>query len=232
MQAIPPRPSVPGAHVPRVPRHAAFGLSHRGLVRAANEDSYAVAPDAGFFAVAGGLGGGAAGEVVARRAVDAVLARVERTLALWPEGLGPSLFARAVTEAYAEVHAAAGTATTFTGLLLRTDRVVIAQAGSARAYRLRRGKLGQLTDGHKLVAACAPAAVTAPAGVDARQVGLEPGDTFLLATDGLHGVVQDAAIAAVLRGEPDLAKAAAQLVARANGSGGPDNVTVVLVRVV
>jgi PPM family protein phosphatase len=54
---------------------------------------------------------------------------------------------------------------------------------------------------------------------------------FLLASDGLHGVVDDETIAAVLLREPDLTRAAAQLVEHANDAGGPDNTTVVLVRV-
>ena len=67
--------------------------------------------------------------------------------------------------------------------------------------------------------------------MDTRVVGIERGDTFLLASDGLHGVVGDAEIAAVLLGDRDLTRAAAQLVERANDAGGPDNVTVVLVRI-
>jgi PPM family protein phosphatase len=65
----------------------------------------------------------------------------------------------------------------------------------------------------------------------ARLVAVEPGDRFLLASDGLHGVVDDEEIAAVLLREPDLTRAAAQLVEHANDAGGPDNTTVVLVRV-
>ena len=67
--------------------------------------------------------------------------------------------------------------------------------------------------------------------VDTRQLAVEPGDTFLLCSDGLHGVVGDEDITSVLLRERDLTRAAAELVEKANDAGGPDNVTVVLVRV-
>ena len=72
--------------------------------------------------------------------------------------------------------------------------------------------------------------VDAEVNVDRRLLTLEAGDTYLLASDGLHGVVGDDEIAAVLLGERDLTGAATQLVERANDAGGPDNVTVVIVR--
>jgi protein phosphatase len=65
--------------------------------------------------------------------------------------------------------------------------------------------------------------------VDTSLVAVEPGDTFLLCSDGLHGVGSDGEIAGILLAEPDLTAAAAELVERANDGGGPDNVTVVLV---
>ncbi len=254
-----PFPSVPRIHRPRAPRHAAFGLTHPGLIRATNEDAYAVASSVGFFAVADGVGGAAAGEVASEMAIATVLTLIEDTVAMWPEGLGPSMLVRGVKEANAAVRAAAagdrrkaGMGTTFTGLLLLNDRAVIAHVGDSRAYLLRGRKLSQLTEDHTVVAACVQAglmtlaeaavsemrsAIVRAVGleeaveVDTRQVGIEPGDTFLLATDGLHGVLLDEEIAAVLLGERDLTRAAAQLVERANDGGGPDNVSVVLVRV-
>jgi serine/threonine protein phosphatase PrpC len=66
--------------------------------------------------------------------------------------------------------------------------------------------------------------------VDARLVAVEPGDLFLVCSDGLHGEVSDHEISALVAGA-DLTGVAAGLVKRANDGGGLDNVTVVLVRI-
>jgi serine/threonine protein phosphatase PrpC len=244
---------------PRAPRIEAFGLSHPGQVRLTNEDSYAVAPDVGFFAVADGVGGNAAGEVASRMAINVVRTMIEETAATWPTGLGRSLLELAVKEANAAVNATAvfdpekaGMATTLTCLLALSDRVLVAHVGDSRAYLLRRRKLRQLTEDHTLVGAAVKAgtmtreeaAVSRERNVIVRAVGsrgavevdlcdvvVESGDTFLLASDGLHHVVEDRDIAAVLRRKQDIARATSKLVDLANEAGGPDNVTVVLVRV-
>ncbi len=237
----------------------AFGLSDVGLQRTSNEDAYAVAPSLGFFAVANGVGGCAAGEVASRMAINVVTSTIENAAATWPQGGGDSLFVRALREANAAVRASAsrdrtrkGMGTTFTGLLVLEDRAVIAHVGDSRAYLLRERRLHQLTEDHTLVNAYVQAGVmtreAAAASenrnllvravgldeameVDTRLMGIEPGDVVLLASDGLHGVVEAEDIAATLLSERDLTRAAAWLVERANDAGGPDNVTVVLLRI-
>jgi len=232
----------------------ARGLSHPGLVRSTNEDAFLVARDVGLFVVADGVGGNAAGEVASRMAVDAVLAALE---ALLHPGL-PHLIS-AVERANGHVYAASrtdrslfGMATTLTALLVCDETIALAHVGDSRAYRLRGRHLEQLTEDHTLVAALVRLGrmtqeeaetseirnmISRAVGgdetidVDARLLAVEPGDTFVLASDGLHGVVSDEEIVAVLCGERDLARAAGQLIERANEGGGPDNATVVLVRV-
>jgi serine/threonine protein phosphatase PrpC len=251
------------ARLPR-PRVEAFGLSDPGLVRDTNEDCYAVVPTLGYFAVADGVGGHAAGEVASRMAIDTVRSLLEDPRACWPAGPGAAAaavdrLAGGVAYANARVYDAAsgekgrqGMGTTFTGLLLLDGRVALAHVGDSRAYLLRGRRLAQLTDDHTLVAAYIQAgiltreeAATSPirniisravgpadvVEVDKRLLAVESGDTLLLCSDGLHGVVEDEAIAAVLLQERDITRAAAQLIDRANDAGGPDNVTVVLVRV-
>ena len=66
--------------------------------------------------------------------------------------------------------------------------------------------------------------------VDARLLAVEPGDTLLLTSDGVHGVVSDDDIAAILIGERNLTRAAMRLIEAANAAGGPDNATVIVVR--
>jgi protein phosphatase len=170
-----------------------------------------------------------------------------------------SLFARAVEEANAVVRSAAsgnpamtGMATTVTGLLLRHEHAVLAHVGDSRAYLWRGRRLRQLTEDHTAIAAHVQAGfmtraeaarsplrgvITRSVGddeqveVDTRLLAVEPGDTFLLCSDGLHDVLADDAIAGVLLREPDITRAATRLIELANDGGGPDNVTAVLARV-
>jgi len=248
------RSSTSPMRAPRSPRVEAFGLSHPGIVRTTNEDAFLVAPDVGLFAVADGVGGNAAGEVASRMAVDTLLAALENLHR-------PALahLVSAVEHANARVYSAAcadrslaGMATTLTALLVLGETIALAHVGDSRAYRLRARHLEQLSDDHTLVNALLRAgAITEEEAatsekrniisravgaeeqveVDARLLAVEPGDTLVLASDGLHGVVSDEDIVAILRGEPDLTRAAVRLIERANDGGGPDNVTVVLVRI-
>jgi protein phosphatase len=243
-----------------VTRHLkCFGFSDPGRSRTTNEDSFLVAAAAGLLAVADGVGGSAAGEVASALALGVLRLSVEDTTAVWPELLGGLSLKRAVEEAHHALLEAgrndpgkAGMSTTLTAMLVLGDRAVIAHVDDSRAYLLRGRMLTQLTEDHSVVAACIRAGVMKAAQaktcsfrniieravgdarnfeVDTRLVGIERGDILLLTSDGLHSVVDDAEIAAVLLGEAEIDRATAQLVARANSAGGPDNITVVVARV-
>jgi len=67
--------------------------------------------------------------------------------------------------------------------------------------------------------------------VDVNRLELQPGDIFLLCTDGLSGMVPDPKLGEVLGASPDLESAVKQLIDAANAAGGVDNVTAVLARV-
>jgi protein phosphatase len=152
-----------------------------------------------------------------------------------------------------------GMGTTFAGLLALDNRVLIAHVGDSRVYRLRGRKLDLLTEDHSLLNHCVrtgqwnpdeadlfpwPNAVTQAVGalddhgaplqleVEVRDDVPEPGDIYLLCSDGLHGMVDDQQIAHLLLKHDDITQAAARLVELANDQGGKDNITVVLVRVV
>ncbi len=250
----------------RAPRLEAFGLSHRGRVRTTNEDAYALVPDLGFFCVADGVGGEAAGEVASRLAVDTVRKALVDPDATLPVGItkrpsasGLPLLVSAVERANALIRTTAhgdrrklGMSTTFTGVLVLGDQIAVAHVGDCRAYRFHQRRLEQITDDHTLVAACVRAGIIKPEDaamsayshvitralgpddqveVDGCCVTAEPGDTFFLCSDGLHGVLPDGAISHVLLVEPDLTRAAARLVEQANDAGGPDNITAVLLRI-
>jgi serine/threonine protein phosphatase PrpC len=260
------RPAFPGSQAstaswvrPIRPRVEAFGLTHTGLVRATNEDAYIVRQDLGFYAVADGMGGAAAGEVAAQMAIDAVREEIEGSGALGPAHPPPLLLFAGVELANALIHAAAdadpskrGMGTTFTGMLVFGGRIAIAHVGDSRVYRLRGPSFETLMEDHSWIAAMVQAGALRPeeaatsarrheilravgveenVAIDTRLGLAEPGDVYLLSTDGLHGVVDDDAIADVLRAEPDLTRAAQRLMERALDEGGPDNVTAVMVRI-
>jgi protein phosphatase len=236
----------------------AFGLTDVGLLRATNEDAYLVRPDLGLFAVADGMGGAAAGEVASQMAIDTVLEEVEDSSALQPAHAGPILLLGGVEVANALIHATAqgdalkcGMGTTFTGILVCGSRVAIAHVGDSRAYLFRGGRLRQMTEDHSWVAAMVRAGALTPeeaevsprrneiqravgaeehVDVDTRMIAAEPGDIYLLSSDGLHGLVPDSIIDETLRAERDLTRAAQRLIDCANDVGGDDNITVVLVR--
>lgn len=145
-----------------------------------------------------------------------------------------------------------GMATTIAALLVAGPRVVVAHVGDSRVYRQRGGALERLTIDHTEQALWeqmhrrpAPPQVRQRLGhvlmhalgghrpgvrVEVRAETWEPGDLFLLSTDGLHGLVSDDAMAATLASAPDLDRAVVQLVNHANAAGGGDNITAILVR--
>ena len=248
----------PKPHPSRAPIEA-FGLSHTGLARATNEDAYLVRPDLGLFAVADGMGGAAAGEVASQMAIDAVREEIEGSGAVEPARAGPLLLLGGVELASALIHAAAegdprkrGMGTTFTGMLVLGARIAIAHVGDTRAYRLRGSRLEALVEDHTWVAEMVRAGamteeeaatsewrskllravgVAEQVQVDTRLALAEPGDVYLLSSDGLHGVIGDDAIAEVLRTERDLPRAAQRLIDHVLDAGAPDNATAVLVRI-
>jgi serine/threonine protein phosphatase PrpC len=143
-----------------------------------------------------------------------------------------------------------GMSTTISTLLLAGEVGIIGQVGDSRVYRLRGGSVQQLTEDHTLLnykikhglltpeqAAKAPGknVITRAVGhkdyveVDTIHVDAAPGDRFLLCSDGLHGYLRDGELDGIIGHEP---KAAVdKLVELANGRGGRDNITVVLVLV-
>jgi len=228
-----------------------------GQQRRANEDAYVRAPEHGFFAVADGMGGHAAGQVASRIACEALTKAVEVSASA-----GTSLAERlrgAVLHANHEVFSTAaerpelaGMGTTVVGLLVADERAALAHVGDSRAYRLRGGRLRQLTDDHSLVGELvrrreisADAArehphrhvLTRALGVrprvepDLAEVGLQPEDVFVLCSDGLTTHVDDDEIEKLVAGSLPLREVCERLIALANRRGGEDNITVLVLRV-
>jgi protein phosphatase len=146
-------------------RVEAFGTTDIGLARRGNEDSYAVLPDLGLFMVADGVGGGAAGDVASRMAIDIVSEAFENREMTWPMAAGAEhrspgarLLNAGLQRANTRIRGLAsceldkaGMGTTFAGILAVADRLVIAHVGDSRVYRLRGRRLDLLTEDHSLL---------------------------------------------------------------------------------
>lgn len=233
------------------------GHTDVGRVRSRNEDALLQLPLRGIAAVADGMGGHAAGDVASRIAVDVVDDRT-RDLEHDPAGALADAI-RAAHEAIVRAARAdpelQGMGTTLTVLRVHDrDGCLIAHVGDSRAYRWRDGQLEQLTRDQTWVQQQVDAGaisrenarhhpfssiLTGALGVEDQELEIQllepecrPGDTFLLCSDGLVARLSDDELQAVLLGHPDddLDGAARALVHAANEAGGPDNITVALVR--
>lgn len=250
---------------------SAAGVTDTGRVRSANEDAFAARTADGLWVVADGMGGHASGQVASRMAVEAIEDfwcrwRSEPDFA-WPfdpergrDDLA-NLLDNAVRIANVRVYNRSLCDPDCTGMgttlvLIATDDqgvAMIAHVGDSRAYRLRAGRLRQLTEDHSLVNHLrrvmkldeATAKARAGRNVIVRAVGLEDDvrpdlardtpraeDVYLLCSDGLSDLVDDAHIRRILLTEGDQPEqAATALVAAANEAGGTDNITALVIRV-
>jgi len=217
-----------------------------GRQRSENEDSLFVR--APIFVVADGMGGAQAGEVASKTAADAF----DRDLPNMPP---ERFLRETIEAANRQIHelaradpSRAGMGTTITAAIVdvQGEEVAIGHVGDSRAYRLRRGKLERLTRDHSLVeemrrkgqitdaqAEDHPqrSIITRALGpepeveVDVQTVPTAPGDVFLLCSDGLTTMVDEAHIAAILANSGSMKDAVRTLIEEANGAGGRDNIT-------
>jgi serine/threonine protein phosphatase PrpC len=225
------------------------GSTDVGRQRDTNEDALLVSPP--FFAVADGMGGAKAGEVASQLATDSF---AEEGGEESPEGRLAGIARdanRRIYELASKDESRRGMGTTLTAAMVGGRDVTIGHVGDSRAYRLREGRLEQLTKDHSLVAELerrgeitAEAAESHPqrsiitralgpepdVEVDTYTVPGKPADVYLLCSDGLTSMVSDDEVATILRGAASLDEAAQALVRAANQSGGKDNITVVLFR--
>ncbi len=159
-----------------------------------------------------------------------------------------------IAETASKIPSRYGMGTTLTALILKQDEGILAHVGDSRCYRLREGVFEQLSRDHTLVARLVEQGIITPeqakyhpqrnvirqaVGVadpseplepDIETFALQAGDLYLLCSDGLTDMVDDAEIEAILRDEPPT-RAAWRLVDRALANGGRDNITVVLVQI-
>ncbi|MEX2447527.1 MAG: Stp1/IreP family PP2C-type Ser/Thr phosphatase [Solirubrobacterales bacterium] len=222
-----------------------------GRQRSENEDSLFVR--APIFVVADGMGGAQAGEVASKAAADAF----DRDL---PELPAPQFLRETIEAANRQIHdlaradpSRAGMGTTITAAIVdaQAGEVSIGHVGDSRAYRLRGGRLEQLTCDHSLVEEMrrkgqitdAQAEDHPQRSIITRALGPEPevevdlqtvpataGDVFLLCSDGLTTMVGEERIAAVLAAAGSMQEAVRALVEEADGAGGRDNITALAFR--
>lgn len=206
------------------------------------------------FLVADGMGAHAVGELASELAVGIIPHTYDKYAV---QGTAAAL-RKAFIEANASIHSRGqqnpefhGMGTTASALILRPDGAWIGHVGDSRVYRIREGQIDQLSFDHSMVWEYArrqkmdPEEVQGiPSNVIFRSLGPEPlvpvdiegvhpiraGDVFLLCSDGLSGQVSDAEIGAVASALPP-GEACRLLVDLANVRGGPDNITVLIVRV-
>ena len=227
-------------------------VSDTGRRRRRNEDAFVCAPP--LFAVADGMGGAQAGEVASGLAA-AVLEegagdeRGEERVASLIQEANRRVFQRSNEDA-----ATSGMGTTMTVALVDSSGGTIAfgHVGDSRAYRVRDGRLEQLTDDHSLVGELVRSGKLSPeeaethpqrsvitralgtepdVDVDTFTVEARPDDLYLLCSDGLTDMISADEIFAVLDGSDDLEVAARALIEAANAGGGEDNITVVLFQI-
>jgi PPM family protein phosphatase len=231
-----------------------------GMIRSGNEDNFSVDanPTRGIFIVADGMGGHAAGEVASEMAVRIVQRELAPVRDLDGEDV-VQMVATALKRANRAIHDRTitetdkqGMGTTVSALLLAGSRYLIGQVGDSRVYLLRDGNLTQLTKDHSYVQEQVDAGFLTPeqaryhpySNVITRCVGagqdVEPdiyrgeardGDLFLVASDGLTGMVDDRRLAQLLASRAEPERKVQSLIAEANGRGGLDNITAILVQV-
>jgi protein phosphatase len=207
-----------------------------------------------LFVVADGMGAHAVGELASKMAADSIPHLYSKYI---HEGPVQAL-QRAIGETNFAIHTRgqqnrefAGMGTTGTALLIHPNGAWIGHVGDSRCYRIRHGNIQQLTFDHSLVWELArrqnrapEELVGVPTNVIVRSLGsaesvqvdvegpypLEPGDHFLLCSDGLSGQVSDREIGAIISNLPP-EEACRFLINLANLQGGPDNITAVVAHI-
>ncbi|MEQ8455758.1 MAG: protein phosphatase 2C domain-containing protein [Sandaracinaceae bacterium] len=235
---------------------SAAGQTDRGQKRKRNEDRFLRLDGHGVYAVADGMGGYAGGDVASETAVETIaqafressfegkvrgdLPRRAMELAQAVQMANIAIFREALRQPHLE---GMGTTLVATRFALRKERLYLAHVGDSRCYRIRGGEIQQLTTDHTL----GNLGLTGPhAAYLSRALGIkpevtidvivgkpEPGDLYLLCSDGLTKMIpDDEEILRVVNENPkNMDLAVQKLVDLANERGGKDNVTVLLVGV-
>ena len=233
-----------------------------GRARSNNEDSVATDDGVSLAVLADGMGGYNAGEVASNMATSFIRTELGRWLREASTQASDAEVRRAMDICVDNANRAifnaananpqyAGMGTTLVVAVFRDNRVLLGHVGDSRCYRLREGRLQQITRDHSLLQEQIDAGLITPEqaafsankNLVTRAVGVEdtvllethqhdvlPGDLFLLCSDGLSDMLDDDGIAQVLQGHETLESGTRALIAAANDAGGKDNISVILGR--
>ena len=238
-----------------VAHYTAAAVTDCGRKRPSNEDAFGFSVEHGVYVVCDGMGGAAAGEIASSLAVDEMMRLLTSRDAAHPllsdaeaavASANAAIFMRAQN-----TENLSGMGTTLVTLLVENQRGWLINVGDSRGYRMRDSKLEQLTLDHSLVeeqvrlgrmdpeeAQRSPFknVITRALGTqssvtpDIFELENEPGDIFMLCSDGLTRELSDPTVEWILKLDLPLQDLCARLVAAANDSGGHDNITCLLVR--
>jgi PPM family protein phosphatase len=233
----------------------AFGLSDPGCVRSNNEDYFISDSQSGIFILADGMGGANAGEYASRLSAE----RVYKSLLNTSNGTGLDTLEHCFLDANSVVREAAKSSPQFDGMgttllvarALQDGQFQVASVGDSRAYAFLNGEFSLLTQDQTWIAEVGSGlglsdealrkhpmrhVLTMAVGtadqlrVYSQVVHLKVGDQVLLCSDGLHGVLEEEVLQNALSSEKSLPDKCHYLVEAAKEKGGPDNITVVLIR--
>jgi protein phosphatase len=234
-----------------------------GRSRDNNEDSVAVDEETRLAVLADGMGGYNAGEIASGMATAFIKSEMSRWLTEVGTTARPKEVRRAmeicVDSANLSIFNAANSNANYSGMgttlvvgVFREDVLVLGHIGDSRCYRLRAGKLEQISRDHSLLQEQIDAGlvtleqaqhsniknlVTRALGVEeivlleVNEYQVELGDIYLMCSDGLSDMVQDSVIAKILNAEGGLEHKVQMLVDAANDNGGRDNISVLMVEV-
>ncbi len=234
------------------------GRTDVGVIRSGNEDNYLMVPDRGVYIVADGMGGHAAGEVASEMAVR-IIARELGDLSSETDTTAAERVRSSIMQANSAIFERTlseqdkrGMGTTATAMVLLGQHYLIGQVGDSRGYVFRDSTLTQITKDHSYVQEQVDAGYLSPeearthpySNVITRCVGanvdvapdvysgtLRVGDLYLLASDGLTGMIEDEDLHRMILRNLEPQQLADELVDEANRRGGLDNVTVIVIRV-
>jgi PPM family protein phosphatase len=234
----------------------AAAATDRGRKRPSNEDAFGYSIEHGVYLVCDGMGGAAAGEIASSIAIDEMMRLLvngaPHTPSLDATYDALSQANHAIYERSQKNYKLCGMGTTIVALVAEERHVRVLNVGDSRCYALHRHRLQQITLDHSLVeeqvrmgrmsqneAQRSPLrnVITRALGTqshvtpDVFEIQAEPGDLFLLCSDGLTRELSDSQIESLLDKPLPLDELCALLVRSANKAGGNDNITCVLVRV-
>jgi len=238
---------------------AIAGSTHVGRIRKTNQDAFDRFDDDDrgeiLLVVADGMGGHRGGEVASRMAVG-TLGNLFRE----GDGDPAARLAAAIERANFEIHKLAkkdrtlkGMGTTVVALLLCKDGPsFVVHVGDSRLYRLRAGELETLTEDHSVVTLLLQRGDITPeeavnhpkqnqlmraVGIwdevepDIASLDIHSGDSFILCSDGLYGMLPDSELKALAGRALDPHAVAAWMIDAANQAGGKDNVTAMIAQI-